>query len=91
MNGLFTPQFGQLLLLVVLTVGFYFFAIRPQQKQRKERQALLKNVKQGDKVVTIGGICGTVIEIVGEDLVKIRVDENTVLKMTRNGIGQVQG
>ena len=42
---------------------FYFLMIRPQQKQRKEHENSLKNVKRGDKVVTAGGIIGEVIHV----------------------------
>ena len=67
---------------------FYFMIIRPQQKKAKERDALLKSVKKGDKIVTSSGIHGT---IAGLDDATILVDvgNNTKLKMERSAIGQV--
>lgn len=67
---------------------FYFMIIRPQQKKAKERDALLKSVKKGDKIITSSGIHGT---IAGLDDVTILVDvgNNTKLKMERSAIGQV--
>ncbi|WP_411268478.1 preprotein translocase subunit YajC [Macrococcus capreoli] len=50
----------QILPLIVLLVVAYFLMIRPQQKRTKEQQELLRNLKRGDKVATIGGLQGTV-------------------------------
>lgn len=50
----------QILPLIVLLFVAYFLMIRPQQKRTKEQQELLRNLKRGDKVATIGGLQGTV-------------------------------
>src|SRR5687767_5365613 len=51
----------QILPFLLIGVLFYFMLIAPERKKRKEIQALLENVKKNDQVVTIGGICGTVV------------------------------
>ena len=52
-----------LLMLGLMVLIFYFFMIRPQMKKQKELKNFRENLKAGDKVVTIGGICGKIIEI----------------------------
>ena len=51
---------GQFIPLILIFVIFYFFLIRPQQKKVKEHKAMVESLKRGDKVVTSGGITGTV-------------------------------
>jgi len=53
----------QLVPLVLIFVVFYFFMIRPQQKKQKDREKVLESLKRGDRVVTIGGMHGTVAGI----------------------------
>jgi preprotein translocase subunit YajC len=83
---------GQLVSLLVtfglIIVIFYFFIIRPQSKKQKDTQKMLSALKKGDKVVTVGGIRGT-IHSVKEDSVLLRVDENTKLEVSRSGIAHV--
>ncbi|MDR2100989.1 MAG: preprotein translocase subunit YajC [Treponema sp.] len=67
---------------------FYFLIIRPQNKKQKETQNMLKALKKGDKVVTIGGIHG-VIQSVKENSIILKVDENTKLEFTRSAISGV--
>ncbi len=74
-------------MLILIFVVMWFFMIRPQRKQQKELQKFREGLKKGDKVVTIGGIYGTVTEVKDKTLlleidsnVKIRVDKNSVVK-----------
>ena len=78
---------GMLSLLMVIVV-FWMFLIRPQQKQQKQRAEMLNNLKAGDKVVTIGGICGIVSRIT-DDKIFVEVAEGVVLEMLRNAIANV--
>ena len=55
---------GQFIPLILIFVIFYFFLIRPQQKKVKEHKQMVENLKRGDKVVTSGGIVGTVERII---------------------------
>lgn len=83
---------GMLLPLVATMALMYFLLMRPEQKKRKEMQELLSNLKKNDKVVTIGGICGTVVSISPDSkTVTIRVDEGTRIKVLRSAISQIGG
>ena len=55
---------GQFIPLILIFVIFYFFLIRPQQKKAKDHKLMVNNLKRGDKVVTSGGIVGTVDRVV---------------------------
>lgn len=66
-------------------VVFYFLLIRPQQKKTKARNGMLKALKKGDKVVTIGGLHGTIMEI-SDDIVVLRVNDVTRLTFDRGSI-----
>ena len=75
------------IMLILIFVVMWFFMIRPQRKQQKELQKFREGLKKGDKVVTVGGIYGTVQEVKEKTLllevdsnVKIRVDKNSVVK-----------
>jgi preprotein translocase subunit YajC len=73
----------------VLIIGiFYFFIIRPQNKKQKETQKMIDGAKKGDKVVTIGGIHGTVTST-EDKTVTVKVDENCRLKLNRSAIATV--
>lgn len=85
------PQQGggmQMLIMMALIIGvMYFFMILSQQKKQKELQAFRNSLTKGDKIVTIGGIYGTVAEVKEQYLlievdnnVKIRVDKSSVVK-----------
>ncbi len=67
---------------------FYFLIIRPQNKKQKETQSMLKALKKGDRVVTIGGIRGTIFSM-KDDTVVLKVDDNTKIQFSRSAIAQV--
>jgi preprotein translocase subunit YajC len=67
---------------------FYFLLIRPQNKKRKETEKMLSAIKKGDKVVTIGGIHGT-IQNVKESTVILKVDDNVKIEFLRSAISSV--
>lgn len=75
-------------------IGFiiYFLMIRPQSKERKKRAEMISAVKKNDRVVTIGGIIGTVA-MVKDNEVTLKVDEsnNTKITFTKSAISQVTG
>ncbi|MGA8941418.1 MAG: preprotein translocase subunit YajC [Thermoactinomyces sp.] len=81
-------QWGTLIPLILMFAVFYFFLIRPQQKRQKERTAMLNSLKKGDKVITIGGIHGTIVEL-GEERVTLKVSDNTRLVFERSAINTV--
>lgn len=67
---------------------FYFMIIRPQQKRMKEHQALLSNVKRGDKVTMTGGMHGTVHEV-EEKTVLVEIARNTVVTFEKGAVQSV--
>jgi preprotein translocase subunit YajC len=71
--------------LVVIFAMFYFLMIRPQRKRQKEQQAMMAALQKGDKIITAGGIYGT-IENVGEDTLVIKVEGGTTLRVSRNSV-----
>ena len=77
-------------MLVIFFAIMYFFLIRPNQKREKERREMLAAVTKGDKVVTSGGLCGTVVGL-SEKSVVLRVSDDPVVKMEflRGAISQV--
>ena len=85
------PQ-GQMLQMVgmfaVLGVMFYFLLIRPQQKQRKQQENLLKNIKSGDKVLTAAGIIG-VVSNVKEKTLMVKVADNVKIEILKTAITTV--
>lgn len=72
-------------MIIALFVVMYFFMIRPQRKQQKALEKFRSELKRGDKVVTSGGIFGTVDEI-KETSVLIKVDGETKLRVAKNSI-----
>ena len=75
------------IMLILIFVVMWFFMIRPQRKQQKELQAFRDSLKKGDKVVTIGGIYGTVCEI-KEESVLIEVDNNVKIRVSKQALVQ---
>ena len=72
-------------MMALIFVVMWFFMIRPQRKQQKELQAFRDGLKKGDKVVTIGGIYGTVSEI-KENNVLIEVDHNVKIRVSKQAL-----
>ena len=74
---------GQFIPLILIFVIFFFFLIRPQQKKVKEHKTMVENLKRGDKVVTSGGIVGTVERIIDNDKVEVKIAENINVEVVR--------
>ncbi|MDR1107661.1 MAG: preprotein translocase subunit YajC [Spirochaetaceae bacterium] len=81
-------MFTTLIPFALIIAIFYFLIIRPQNKKQKETQRMLSALKKGDKIVTIGGIHGT-IQSVKESSVVVKVDENTKVEFSRSAISTV--
>ena len=73
------------IMLALIFVVMWFFMIRPQRKQQKELQNFRDSLKKGDKVVTVGGIYGTVDEI-KEGSVLIVVDKDVKIRVSKNAL-----
>lgn len=74
--------------LGIFVVIFYLFLIRPQQKQQKQRVAMLDNLKKGDKIINHGGIMGTITEM-KEDRITVRISEKAEVTMLKEGVARV--
>jgi preprotein translocase subunit YajC len=69
----------------LLFAVFYFILIRPQQKRQKEQRQLLQNLKKGDKVITTGGLQGTIVNLT-DTVVTVEIADKVKVKVGRNYI-----
>ena len=79
---------GQFLIFIPILGIMYFLMIRPQQQKQKQQAEMLKRLKVGDRVRTVGGILGT-IKYVSEQTVKLEVAPNTVIEFLRGAVDKV--
>jgi preprotein translocase subunit YajC len=84
-----TGQMVQMIgMFAILGAMFYFMLIRPQQKQRKEQENLLKNLKAGDKVLTSAGIYGVVANVKDKSVL-VKIADNVKVEMNKSAITNV--
>lgn len=88
---LMAPQQGQsglmsFLPLVAIVIVFYFFMIRPQMKKAKDQKKYIEALKKGDKILTIGGIYGKIVEVREDTTLIIEVEDGSKLKITKNAV-----
>jgi preprotein translocase subunit YajC len=82
-------QLSGILPLILIFVVFYFLLIRPQQKKLKSHKEMITNLKKGDKVITQGGIMGT-IQLVNEDgNLSLEVADNVTVKVAKGMIADI--
>jgi preprotein translocase subunit YajC len=83
------PWWYELLPFVFIAFMLYLFLLRPAQRQEQQRKALLASIKKNDRVLTTGGIYGTVVAISDkDDEVTVKVDDNCRLKMVKSSIAR---
>ena len=78
----------QMIPFLLMILIFYFLLIRPQQKQLKERQKMLDGSKVGDKILTVGGIIGTISSI-NDDKIEVEIAKNIKVTMLRSAVTSV--
>ena len=83
----FLLQFLTLFLPVFLVM--YFLIIRPQMKRQKAREALLKQAAKGDRIVTNGGLYGTIVSTRGDDVIIVQIAENVRVEMARPAVASI--
>ena len=88
-GGLDQSALVQFLPLVLIFVVFYFLLIRPQQKKQKEHRTMLDAVRRGDRVVTGGGILGTVSKVISPEEVEVDLAPNVRVRVLRSTISSV--
>lgn len=81
--------FMTLLPLILIFVVFYFLLIRPQQKKAKQHRDMLMNIRRGDKIVTGGGIIGTVTRVVSDDELAVEIAEGIKIRVQRGLVSGV--
>ena len=80
--------FGFLPILLIIVI-FYYLMIMPAQRRQKKAAEMLRNLKNGDKVITNGGIYGTIVGL-EDDAVQLRIAEQVKIKISRNAIAGLQ-
>ena len=78
----------QILPLVLIVVVFYFFMIRPQVKKAKDQKKYIEALKKGDKILTIGGIYGKIVEMREDATIIMEVEDGTKMKISKNAVSQ---
>ena len=74
--------------LIIIFVIFYFFLIRPQQKKAKEQQSMINALKKDDRIITSGGIYGTVSAVKG-DVLEVKIAENVKVNIAKTAVSTV--
>ena len=82
--------FSALVPLILIFVIFYFLLIVPQRKKQKDHQEMIKNLKKGDKVVTNGGIYGTITKL-KKNYIEVEVTNQVVLRVQRSAVSRLRG
>ncbi|MFQ6103522.1 MAG: preprotein translocase subunit YajC [Candidatus Glassbacteria bacterium] len=82
--------FVSILPILAMVAIIYFLLIRPQQKEQARHRKMVDSLRQGDEVVTVGGVYGKIIAIQGDRL-KLKVDEKTNLTVEKNKISRLSG
>jgi len=81
-------QYTQLLFVIGMFAILYFLMIRPQQQRHKKHQEMIKNLRMNDRIVTIGGIYGTIVKIKDTSCI-LRVSDNVRIELLKSAISQV--
>jgi preprotein translocase subunit YajC len=75
--------------LILIFVVFYFLLIRPQQKRMKEHQNMVANLRRGDRIVTGGGVVGSVTKVIDDNEVQVEIAEGVRVRVMKNTVQQV--
>lgn len=76
---------------ILIFVLFYFLILRPQQKQSKKKDEMLKSLKRGDNVITSGGIYGKIVNISEDEIVTLEISKGVSIRISRSGIAGPEG
>jgi preprotein translocase subunit YajC len=82
-------DYVQLLTIAVILGIFYVIVVLPQQRKQRKLQDMIDNLKAGDKIITSGGLYGTVV-VVKDDRIQVRLAENVKVEMSRNAVTALQ-
>lgn len=84
-GGVAGSPIAAILPFVLIFILFYFLILRPQQKQQREKQELLRNLKRGDSIVTVGGIYGRILNV-AEDVVTLEIAKGVIVRVSRGSV-----
>lgn len=84
-GGASASSFTQLIPLILIMLIFWFLLIRPQQKRAKEHRSMVEGLKKGDKVMTNGGIYGSITDV-KDDCIKVEIADGVNIKIQRDSI-----
>ncbi len=82
--------FGAMVPLILIFVIFYFLLILPQRKKQRQHQQMIKETKKGDKIVTSGGIYGTITRV-KKNYVEVEIANQIIVKLQRSSITKLRG
>lgn len=88
MSAGFSQQIYQYLPLILIFVAFYFFLIRPQQKRAQQQRNMLSDLAKGDRVLTSGGLIGTIAKVVNDQEVLLEISDGVKVNVMRSMITQ---
>lgn len=74
--------------IIILFAIFYFLLIRPQQKKAKEHREMITHLKNGNQIITSGGIYGTILSL-DENTITLEVADNVNIKVSRGNVGML--
>lgn len=83
-----TAQAGSFIWIIMLFGIMYFLMIRPQQMQQRRRREMLAALRRGDRIVTVGGIYGTILEVRPETVL-VKIADRVEIELSKNGVGAV--
>jgi preprotein translocase subunit YajC len=72
--------------LIAIVVVFYFFMIRPQMKKAKDQKKYIESLKKGDKILTIGGIYGKIVEVKEDGSILMEVEDGSKMRISKNAV-----
>ena len=72
--------------MLLIIVVFYFFMIRPQMKKAKDQKKYIEALKKGDKILTIGGIYGKIVEVRDDATILMEVEDGSKMKVSKNAV-----
>ncbi|MBI4547899.1 MAG: preprotein translocase subunit YajC [Ignavibacteriae bacterium] len=80
--------FSTLVMFGLIIFIFYFMILRPQQKRQKERQKMLESLQKGDKIITAGGVHGTIVGL-DEKTVLVQIADNVKVKLEKSAVSSI--
>ena len=81
--------FTAFLPLLLIFVVFYFLLIRPQQKKMKDHRAMVAALRRGDRVVTSGGLIGTVTKVLNDNELQVEISDGVRVRVVRSAVNEV--